>query len=963
MERASVKYYKFFCCILITVVISVLHININEAADDNSQVIRVGVFEYGMHMHRHDDRTFYGYDIEYINEIMRYIGYKIEFVKYDTWTECWDALENGAVDILPDVHKTEERESRVLYSEYPMGMLYSAIVTRADDERYAYKDYKAFNSMKLGVIAGSTDAENIMEYCKINNISPAITEYENIGEMYKDLDDGRIDGMSTIQMGTGDKYKVVEKFSPEYVYLAISMEREDIAEQINIAQQKLQMNSPEFISYIYNKYFESKEQKNPVFTREEMAFIENIGPLTVYYNKNFEPLEYTDETGKFSGIVADVFDLVSQNSNLDFVFIPMDKIDNNIYEQQNAIFARVNNDYGIAGSKNYYITFPYLQMPLVQISNGEEKNASEITAAFCSVDNIEEIVKDNIQGASVRYYETMDDLCEAVRTGEADICYMSSIMAEYYLSKEKYSSLKSVTLSRYSKDISIGISEDSAIELKSILDKSVKSISDSQMNTIILRNSITRSENIVNEIVKKNSSIMISSAFIVFGVTVFGLSYALFLKYDSNKKIKKLLYLDKLTGLWNIDKFRMEIKQILKKSKNMEYAFIYCDINQFKVINDTLGFSAGDTVLQELARVILEIIEEDEYCARVSSDHFVMMLKYTDWQTILMRTELLSEKINIRIRDKLNNCSLVMSYGVYIVNPDESDDIDRMLDCAIYAHESIQNPYKSQVALYDDKLREEAVYQREILERAEYALKNKEFILYIQPKVDMRNGNVEGGEALIRWEWPGKGIVLPGKFISLFEKNGFIKKIDFCIFEQVCRLQRKWIDIDIPMRIISSNFSRLHFEDKNFIDNLCAIADHYNVPYNYLEIELTESIAMNQSERVISYLSRLRNLGFQIAIDDYGSGYSCLEVLQNLRIDVLKLDRLLIDKGTENEKGRIILENVIAMAKKLNLSIVCEGVKDEAQAARIVEMGCNIAQSFHYGMPMPADEFEALLLK
>ncbi len=305
---------------------------------------------------------------------------------------------------------------------------------------------------------------------------------------------------------------------------------------------------------------------------------------------------------------------------------------------------------------------------------------------------------------------------------------------------------------------------------------------------------------------------------------------------------------------------------------------------------------------------------------------------------------------------------IITVFGIYLVSGTEEFDMHRMLDFANYARRNAKQTMKT-IVLYDEKMRQAALLQRELEGRLEIALFKGEFDAHFQPKVDMRDGALIGCEALVRWNHPTRGVLMPGSLIRFFDRNGSVVEVDLYIYELVCRTVREWLDRGMNVNPVSCNFSSLHFDSPDFPELAAAIADRHNVPHALLELEITESAIMRNPQIVCAQVLRLKELGFMIAIDDFGSGYSSLGQLQQLMADVLKLDRSFVRRGMFGTRERIVISNVIHMAGELGMQVICEGVENAKQAEMLIELGCYYAQGFYYAKPMPKDAFEGLLEK
>ena len=300
----------------------------------------------------------------------------------------------------------------------------------------------------------------------------------------------------------------------------------------------------------------------------------------------------------------------------------------------------------------------------------------------------------------------------------------------------------------------------------------------------------------------------------------------------------------------------------------------------------------------------------------------------------------------------------------YIENPAET--IDSMIDKANLAQKLCRHTHTThRVIEYTQEMKASHEWNREITMTMGNAFINREFEVFYQPKYDFNNEQIIGAEALIRWNNPRKGFLNPAKFVPLFEDNGFIEKIDKFVFKTVCEFLDSWNKSESSKKIepltISFNLSRQHLYNPELIHELREIAASYDIGPNKIEVELTESVMFDNQQRLIKVMKEIKNAGFSISVDDFGSGYSCLNLLKNIPADVIKLDKEFLSITPENQKENIIIESVIEMAKKLNIKTVAEGVETKVQSEMLKNIGCDIAQGFYYAKPMQEENFLSLL--
>lgn len=382
---------------------------------------------------------------------------------------------------------------------------------------------------------------------------------------------------------------------------------------------------------------------------------------------------------------------------------------------------------------------------------------------------------------------------------------------------------------------------------------------------------------------------------------------------------------------------------------------MFIDIDNFKRVNDVYGHSMGDKLLIEIARLIQAHIGSG-FASRIGGDEYVILLNGSMPQPEVeeIARRLLSDLQDIEFRkDILSLISL--SIGIVIEQSASQvlDDVLAKCDAAMYqAKYDGKNRYTVYKA-YDKKLE----INRSIELEMEEALKNGEFVVYFQPKVNMISSALYGAEALSRWNHPIDGVRMPAAYIPLFEKNGFISKLDMYIFEETCRIKASWEGEKYEHIPISVNMSRLHLYNQHFPDDLTAIANKYGIDPHELELEITESTFLKDSDELIHMVSLLQEHGFMVSIDDFGSGFSALNLLKDIHVDTIKIDRGFMKNSTSNSQGRKIIRHMIAMCRDLKMEVVTEGIETDKQIDLVTRCGCSIAQGFYYSKPLPEHEF------
>jgi len=428
-------------------------------------------------------------------------------------------------------------------------------------------------------------------------------------------------------------------------------------------------------------------------------------------------------------------------------------------------------------------------------------------------------------------------------------------------------------------------------------------------------------------------------------------------KAENSVNLEDLLQNEELQSVVNrtskIHRFRRNINRLLF-SASKEIGFIQFDIRKFKIINDIYGEKFGDQVLDFIVKQLGKYCKEDQLFVNLRSDVFMIVTEYEKEEELVEFIKGIDSCIN-----NFKNIKLQMSYGVYTVE-DKNMELRQMEDRAAMARKAAKNNILTNIVFYKEQFKE-SLYNRKFIEESiQTAINERQFMMYLQPKYSISKNEIIGAEALVRWWHPERGMIFPDQFIPIIEENGFIRKVDYYIWEEACRFIKKCIDKNIEPHPISVNVSRIHLQDSECISVLDGLIKDYGIPKKLLELEITETA---NDQQISLKALELKEDGFKLLMDDFGSGYSSLNILLETPFDVIKLDKKFIENMIVSDKGRLILEHVVLMADKLNLGLLAEGVETQEQVELLHSIGCDQVQGYYYAKPMPEDDFYSLLEK
>ena len=411
---------------------------------------------------------------------------------------------------------------------------------------------------------------------------------------------------------------------------------------------------------------------------------------------------------------------------------------------------------------------------------------------------------------------------------------------------------------------------------------------------------------------------------------------------------------DRLTGLYSQAFFYQRVRQVLRRNPDKKYDLICSDVENFKFVNEAFGLETGDRVLRLIAQELRELPCERIY-GRLQADVFACMVEHG----ALDLEQALSRAVK-NVRNKSGAAGLAIKWGVYEI-ADQELPVEQMCDRALLACKSVKGKYGRFLAMYDDELRRARLYDKMLEDGMEAALREHQFEVYFQPKFNLNTSRICGAEALVRWNHPTLGLLAPGKFIPLFERNGFITRLDQYIWEEAASILHGWRDRGLPLVPVSVNVSRADIYNADLVTILCGIRDRHGLDRSALHLEITETAYMENHTQLCATVACLRSAGFVIEMDDFGSGYSSLNMLNELPIDILKLDLKFLQEGNEHGKRRSILSFVVSLAKWLDLQVIAEGVETAEQVEKLRSVGCTMGQGYYFSRPIPKKDFERFL--
>ena len=937
-------------------------------AETGGKVVRVGWYESAFH--RTDQfgrRSGYGY--EYQQRIATYTGWTYEYVE-GSWSELLEKLIAGDIDLLSDVSYTEERAQKILYSAEGMGSEdYHAFIS-PDNTEITPDDFSTFNGKRVGVNKNSIQEQMFIEWAKNHDVHPEIIELtEKTPELLEMLARGEIDVLVTLDT-YGRKADVVPvcKVGAADSYFGINKNRPDIKQELDVAMNRILEENRDFNQQLTEKFNEASAVSS-FLTLDEKQWLENHGTIRVGYRDNFLPYcDMDDGTGALAGALADYLrfaETAEKNAQLTFETQAFGTTEAALQALQNGkidcmfpvnLSAYDGEQMGLIISDPFVSTEMFAAMRTAD-HQGVSPDRETTVAVLKGHPNHVTFLKDNFPNWQIRYYDNNIESFKAVGNSEVDCTLVSNyrlnrvsdLCSDYGLSA--LATGKTMNLS-----FAVRREDDC---LYSILGKINRLIPNATVNASLTYHSFRDNKVTFLDYLKDNLTVVVTAFALIISVILLLILRNLRAanKVKEGHQIISEAERDGLTHLYNRNFFIVYANRLYRDQPQKPMDAIVVNIDRFHTVNSLNGRAFGDKVLSALSGELeLFAREAGGIAGRVAGDHFDLYCPHReDYRDVLRRFQ---SKMN----EKFGDAEVRLRMGV--MPWQEGLKPEEMFDRAWSACTMARGNYKTHFMVYDDALRRHDELSQRLLNELSRALEENALEVFYQPKYDIQCDppKLSSAEALVRWRHPELGMISPDDFIPLFEQSGQISALDNYVWAEAARQIADWRDkygVTLP---VSVNLSRIDVFDPNLSATLDALVEKNGLERSSLKLEVTESAYTENADQLIRVIGQLREKGYEIEMDDFGSGYSSLNMLSSMPIDVLKMDIAFIQNIERNEKDFRLVELIVDIARYLKVPVVAEGVETENQLRLLRDAGCNLVQGYYFSRPLPPEEFEKKIL-
>lgn len=868
--------------------------------------------------------------------------------------DCINALNADKIDFISMIPQSAALSQSVDYSSDPIATGFLTLLADTEDTIF-FEDFDSYDNIKIGMIKNSFFEDILKEYSQKNNFTYIPVYFDTVKELTAAVDTSAADAILVPSTEKPNGMRLIAKCGEFNYYCAVKKGNTAMLDLLNNAVSLLKTDSPFYLSETFSDYFRNPYFKMAALTRDEYNALSEHEKLRILVPENNYPMVYFDkEKDKYDGVYVDIINKVAENSgiNIEFISTSGHNMTANaiVTGKADAVLTASGPKEGLITTTEPYTSIAYLPVAKKTASVFEESKMN--VGILADDDWIEDSLASDHPRWSVQKYNSINSLLRAVEHDKITVALLSSTDMQTKTSLIAHPDLSLTNDFSIRIPVSLGLSELSCkSDMVNLLNKIIKSVSVSEsefesrvytLNHIYVPN--------FRDMIYANK-VWLIVIFLIFALIVF-------ISKMRELYFRKLSQIDSLTQIHNKEYFYSAAEKILAKNPDKKHLLVSVDPRNFKVINDRFGHIIGDQTLVNIASQIRDIFRGKCLYARAQGDRFLVLAENTQENRKLIES-LASIDIYIHNSTKYH---VFLKIGVCpIAKYDPDINLSSYIDRANIAKEGAAGKNSNYLCYFSDEMEKEFSAKNTIEIEMVKALKRGDFIVYYQPKYELESDRIIGAEALVRWNHAERGIISPGVFIPLFEKNGFIVNLDFHVYESVFKMIKDRLRKNLPVVTISMNVSRCHLGDATFVKRLEALVKKYEVPKKYIEMEITESIFSRDDDSAISLIYELKDHGFTVSMDDFGSGYSSLNLLRLVPIDTLKIDKVFIDNTEDSPRSQVIIEEIIAMASKIQVKTICEGVETKTQRDFLKKAGCNMVQGFFYSRPLPSSAFESLL--
>mgnify|MGYP002622443178 CR=1 FL=1 len=900
-----------------------------------------------------------GYGYDYMRFLEMYANCKFEFVEYETWDLLVAAFENKEIDMMPGMPGDWRKIPNALRTAHVIGRFPMELVV---------KDKKIKPNMKIGTLTSSYPAPAFPSIAKSEGMDYQEVSFSNYEQMIEAYKTGEIDGYVSALLKPRGVSDVIALFDRQSYRLIIHSDNKTLFDRMDLAMDQMLLVQTNLRDKLNQRYMLQSELPL-VLSKEERDYLAARKKLKAAMFLHYQPFSYHDEQGNLTGLFPELIHKIADDLGIEIEIIET----HSIKETQDLIqsggvdiVADTILDHSWGSDSNINLTQSYLTYEYAAATRTGYKLNPDDNPIVAYVPNMilsPNILTNEIPADRLLKCRSWEECLQAVSDGRADVTYILKSAIQPLCNETGNYGIEISSTTYFTEPCALGVYAYENPQLWHILNVEINHVSSAWIQNVLNKHRVATAALTPMYLIYHHPMRVI----IFITLLAIGIGWLIIYKNRMQQRhfelVQHMAYTDLRYNLPNVPWLEKEVPNLFAKVKdsepNMQTFFVIFSMDSGVTVAEESGRKIIDKTFKGMAADVATDKPVICVAAGIDVENLICFCKAENLETISNWAEMVvnaysyAYTVDAQARVVLHTKAGISSYTPAIY-------VQQAIDRAITACRHKSN---DSVVVFDEKLEEQMTTQHVIESKMQQALYDDEFKAYYQPKYDLKTRKIVGAEALVRWISPETGFMPPGKFIPLFEENGFVIQVDYYILEKTFQLQKDRLESGKEVIPISVNQSRLHMTEEGYLEKMKAIVEKYNIPAGLIELEVTETMFGDfdnkaSQQNAIKVVQGLHELGFPLSVDDFGSGYSSFGLLGILPMEVMKIDRSVLTGADTSERMKEILAYVIKLGHALDMEVLCEGIETREQEILLLGLGCRLGQGFFNAKPMPVDEFE-----
>lgn len=939
---------KIFAVVLLLIFLTAV------AYADRRPVLRIGYIADTGFLKEDRPGHFEGYGYEYMEFLARYGDWRFVYVPCRSWQEMGEKLQSGEVDILPAMPGDYRSFKFAKRTEHVIGRYAMGLIT---------KDGKIPKQhLKIGYIPYNAPIPNFPKVAKDQGFTYDLTPFNINYDMIDAFDKNELDGYIAPILEPNKAKHVVADFDRQSYRVLIREDRKELWDAVNRAQDAMLLDQFDIRERLQNKYLRVGGVPL-ILSKKERDYLEHKKHLKVAVKTHTAPYFYY-EGKKAKGVIPELIYQMGSDLDIEVEVIPTETREDalKLIELGKVdILADIMCDFSWAEGIGAVPTGSYLDLDFVAVHRrAESLLLNDKVAVIDSEPYTQSFIYPMYDEDKRIKVNSIEEAFRAVSEGKADVVFAPRNEVPFIIEATGTYNLEADTESQFQVPLSLGIYKHADSNLWRIMNKEISHIDKSKLHDIMSASRAAQS--ISPQWILYHYPLHVFAVFLIIMGIIAAIAYNRYrMRQAHYSDMERLAETDTRYGLSNLRWLIKNAPKLVEEAKKKHPDFIIYTAVLAMDSKTAVALPYGKELLDKQLKTMATKTLENEHvlatAAGSDAGHLIVLFEAENDDVALQETAKAVEEYGYIVTPEAR-IWLHMQGGVARYN--DKDVALSVEEAHIASHETENSP--THVVMFDDKLRDSLAFNQKIESCMENCLREGEFVAWYQPKYDIRTHKITGAEALVRWISKDMGFMPPGKFIPLFERNGFVIPVDHYILEEVFKFQKRALAEGKTPVTISVNQSRLHMTEANYLEKIRALVNKYKLPKGLIELELTETVfgdldQKRERENAIYIINELKNMGFTISVDDFGSGYSSYTLLNYLPMDIMKIDRSLLIATDGSDRMQSILKNIIELGHLLKMKVLCEGIETKEQEELLLSLGCHLGQGFLNSKPLPEAEF------